>query len=103
VPESDTERYQYYLTCLKSVIDHEKLLGAQFAHQVDDLSEIKQCFLAFVKSIKDEEALVNGRGRLFTWEELQNDLQLSVSQRINEITAGSQKNGVYLRNRPASA
>ena len=104
VPESDTDRYQYYLTCLKSVIDHEKLLGAQFAHQVDDLNEIKQRFLAFVKSIKDEEALVNGRGRLFTWEELQNDLQLSVSQRINEMTAaGGSFQKVYLKDRPASA
>lgn len=89
VPQSEVERYQYYLTCLNSVIDHEKQLGAQFAHQVDDLNEIKQKFLTFVKSLKDEEALVNGRGRIFTWEELQNDLQLSISQRINEITAGT--------------
>lgn len=70
VPQSEVERYQYYLTCLNSVIEHEKELGAQFAHQVDDLNEVKQRFLTYVKGIKDEEALVNGRGRLFTWEEL---------------------------------
>lgn len=47
---------------------------------------------------------MNGRGRLFTWEELQNDLQLSVSQRINEMTAaGGSFQKVYLKDRPASA
>jgi len=48
--------------------------------------------LELVKSLKDQDAIVNGRGRLFTWEELQNDLQLSVTQRINEISSVGNKN-----------
>jgi hypothetical protein len=69
------------------------------------MNGIKQIFLGLVKSIKDEEYHVNNRGRLFSWEELQNDLQLSISQRINELTIGSMKNlpVIYQKKKPFSA
>ena len=86
-PETQIERYSYYLACLNSLIDNEKQLGGEFSKQCQELSEAKQAFLKLVKSIKDDESArgISSTGRIFTWHELQNDLQLSISQRTTEL------------------
>lgn len=42
IPESSVEKYNYYLGCLKSLIDHEKTLGSDFTKQSGVLSDLKQ-------------------------------------------------------------
>lgn len=55
------------------------------------LSDLKQQFIALIKAIKDEESIKSHTYRIYSWHELHNDLQLSINQRVSELShvAGS--------------
>ena len=51
------------------------------------MTDLKQKFLSFVKTIKDDEASRGLTTRIFSWQELQEDLQLSVAQRSAQVVS----------------
>jgi hypothetical protein len=59
------------------LIDQEKNLGGDFARLNSNLNDMKQRFLTAVKQQKDAVK----SGRIFSWHELQNELQLTINQR----------------------
>lgn len=70
IPESSIEKYNYYLSCLKSLIDHEKTLGSTFTKNLGPLMDLKQEFIALIKGIKDEESIKSHTYRIYSWHEL---------------------------------
>lgn len=70
--QSAIEKYHFYISSLRSLIEQEKILGGDCARLKHFTHDLKQSFIALVKSIKDKETGVSGR--VYSWHELQNEL-----------------------------